>query len=148
MAPHTRRFGKDRTENRLRKVKRRHDLISGRSLRRTIQSVGQQQRPGRQLRDKRVICPAQTRHGAQRRGQCWRELSRIGEDVHGRSHRIVLMKAVAMFIVMVSDTFKMQEFVLLLIFMSHKRTEACKSQRLPAQAENQKRCAQTSQHVS
>ncbi len=58
------------------------------------------------------------------------------------------MKAVAMFIVMVSDTFKMQEFVLLLIFMSHKRTEACKSQRLPAQAENQKRCAQTSQHVS
>jgi len=42
------------------------------------------------------------------------------------------MKAVAMFIVMVGDAFKMQEFVLFLIFMSHKRTEACKSQRLPA----------------
>lgn len=58
------------------------------------------------------------------------------------------MKAIAMFIVMVGDALKMQEFVLFLIFMSHKRTEACKSQRLPAQAQNQKRCDQTSQHVS
>ena len=132
MAPHARRFGKDRTENRLRKVKRRHDLKSGRSFRRSIQPVRQQQRPRRQLRDKRLICPAQTRHGAQRRGQCGRELRRIGEDVHGRSHRVVLMEAIAMFIVMVGDAFKMQDFVLFLIFMSHKRTEACKSQRLPA----------------
>ncbi len=37
------------------------------------------------------------------------------------------MKAVAMFIVMVGNAFKMQEFVLLLIFMRHKRTKACKS---------------------
>ncbi len=124
MAPHARRFGKDRTENHLRNFKRRHDQKSGRSFRRSIQSVGQQQSPGRQLRDKRLICPAQTRHGAQRRGQCGRELRRIGEDVHGRSHRVVLMKAVAMFIVMVGNAFKMQEFVLLLIFMRHKRTKA------------------------
>ncbi len=37
------------------------------------------------------------------------------------------MKAIAVFIVMVSDANKVQEFVLFLIFMSCKRTEACKS---------------------
>jgi hypothetical protein len=49
------------------------------------------------------------------------------------------MNAVAMFIVMVGDALKMKEFVLLLIFMRHKRTKACQSKRLPAQAEDQKR---------
>lgn len=42
------------------------------------------------------------------------------------------MKAVAMFIVVVGDACKVQEFVLLLVFMGHKRTKTSKSQRLPA----------------
>jgi hypothetical protein len=42
------------------------------------------------------------------------------------------MNAVAMFIVMVGNSMKMQEFVLLLVFMSHNRIKSRENQRLPA----------------
>ena len=46
------------------------------------------------------------------------------------------MKVIRMIIMVVGNTLEVKQFVLLLLFMRHKRTKACKGQRLPAHAKN------------
>jgi len=41
-----------------------------------------------------------------------------------------------MIIMVMGNTLEVKKFVLLLLFMRHKRTNACKGQRLPAHAED------------
>ena len=48
------------------------------------------------------------------------------------------MKVLSVFVMVMGDTLKVKQFVVLLVLMSHKRTKACKGQRLPAHAKDQK----------
>ncbi len=56
------------------------------------------------------------------------------------------MKVIRMIIMVMGNTLEVKQFVLLLLFMRHKRTKACKGQRLPAHAKNEKHCDQLLRH--
>ncbi len=49
------------------------------------------------------------------------------------------MRVPSVFVMVVGDALEVKQFVMLLVFMSHKRTKACKGQRLPAHAKDQKK---------
>ena len=57
------------------------------------------------------------------------------------------MKVIRMIIMVMGNTLKVQQLVLFLLFMRHKRTKTCEGQRLPAHAKNQKYGDQVPQHA-
>jgi hypothetical protein len=50
------------------------------------------------------------------------------------------MKVISMVIMVMGNTLKVKQLVLLLLFVRYKRTKAREGQRLPAHAKNQKHC--------
>ena len=56
------------------------------------------------------------------------------------------MKVISMVIMVMGNTLKVKQLVLLLIFVRYKRTKAREGQRLPAHAKNQKDGDQVPQH--
>ena len=57
------------------------------------------------------------------------------------------MKVIRMIIMVMGNALKVQQLVLFLLFMRHKRTKTCEGQRLPAHAKNQKYGNQVPQHA-
>ena len=56
------------------------------------------------------------------------------------------MKVLRMVIMVMGNTLKVEQLMLFMLFMRHKRIKACKGQRLPAHAKNEKRCDELLQH--
>lgn len=57
------------------------------------------------------------------------------------------MKVIAVPIMVMGSAFEVKQGVLFLLFMRDKRSKAGQGQRLPAEAKNEKRCDQTSNHA-
>ena len=56
------------------------------------------------------------------------------------------MKALSVFVMVMGDALEVKQFVMFLVFMSRKRTKACRGQRLPAHAKDQKQGSESTQH--
>ena len=50
------------------------------------------------------------------------------------------MKVIGMIIMVMGDTLEVKQLMLCMLLMRHQRAKACKGQRLPAHAKNQKYC--------
>lgn len=129
-----------------RQIKRRQGLSSGQCLRGSIQPVRPHQGPGGEKLAKGLIRAGQAGQGRMQRRQYGRKMTGIEQDVHGRSQGVVFMKAIAMLVVVVGNTFKVKPFMLLLRLRRHQRAKACKGERLPAHAKQKNQGDTTSKH--